>query len=81
MDFESRLPECHEHMACYPKRILSGSKTTKCIGDDFDVDMVKMAAHQKTKEWSSIMEPMQQPVENRKEGECWASMEEVFHLD
>ena len=50
-------------------------------GDDFKADMAKMAAHSKTQEWWSIMEPMQQPVENRKEGEWWANMEEVFHLD
>jgi L-rhamnose mutarotase len=51
------------------------------IGNDFEADMAKMAAHPKTQEWWSIMEPMQQPVENRKEGEWWANMEEVFHLD
>ncbi len=51
------------------------------IGDDFDADMKKMAADPKTQEWWAIMEPMQQPVEKRKEGEWWANMEEVFHLD
>ena len=40
-----------------------------------------MAADPKTQEWWSIMEPMQQPVENRKKGESWDNMEEVFHLD
>jgi L-rhamnose mutarotase len=50
-------------------------------GNDFNADMAKMAADPKTQEWWSIMEPMQQPVENRKEGEWWANMEEVFHLD
>jgi len=28
-----------------------------------------------------VMEPMQQPVENRQPGEWWANMDEVFHLD
>ena len=51
------------------------------IGDDFDADMKKMAADPKMQEWWAIMEPMQQPVENRKEGEWWANMDEVFHLD
>lgn len=50
-------------------------------GTDFDVDMARMAADPKTQEWWSIMEPMQQPVENRKEGEWWSNMEEVFHTD
>jgi L-rhamnose mutarotase len=51
------------------------------MGDDFDSDMAKMAADPKTQEWWAIMGPMQQPVENRKKGEWWANMEEVFHTD
>jgi L-rhamnose mutarotase len=43
--------------------------------------MEKMAADPKTQEWWKIMMPMQRPVENRSEGEWWAIMEEVFHLD
>jgi L-rhamnose mutarotase len=50
-------------------------------GDDFVADMAKMAADPKTQEWWAIMMPMQRPVENRAEGEWWANMEEVFHLD
>ena len=50
-------------------------------GVDFDADMAKMAADPTTQKWWAVMEPMQQPVENRKEGEWWANMEEVFHLD
>jgi len=49
------------------------------VGDDFDADMAKMAADPKTQEWWAIMGPMQQPLENRKKGEWWANMEEVFH--
>jgi len=50
-------------------------------GNDFAADMAKMAADPKTQEWWSVMEPMQDPVVNRKKGEWWANMEEVFHLD
>ncbi len=50
-------------------------------GDDFEADMAKMAADQKTQEWWAIMEPMQEPLLTRKEGEWWAEMEEVFHTD
>ena len=50
-------------------------------GNDFSTDMDKMAADPKTQEWWAVMKPMQQPLENRKEGEWWANMEEVFHLD
>ena len=50
-------------------------------GTDFAADMAKMAADKTTQEWWSIMIPMQSPWETRKEGEWWADMEEVFHMD
>jgi len=50
-------------------------------GEDFAADMAFMAADPRTQEWWDIMMPMQRPVENRKEGEWWADMEEVFHLE
>ena len=50
-------------------------------GKNFAADMTKMAADPTTQKWWEIMEPMQRPVGNRKEGEWWANMEEVFHLD
>ncbi len=51
------------------------------VGEDFDADMAKMAAHPKTQEWWDVMEPMQDPLPTRAEGEWWANMEEVFHCD
>jgi L-rhamnose mutarotase len=50
-------------------------------GDDFEADMAKIAANQTVKEWWKITDPMQIPLENRAEGEWWATMEEVFHVD
>ena len=50
-------------------------------GTDFKADMAKMAADPKTQEWWAIMEPMQDPVKTRSDGEWWSTMEEVFHLD
>jgi L-rhamnose mutarotase len=50
-------------------------------GADFDADMAKIAADPATRRWWALMEPMQAPVATRKEGEWWAGMEEVFHLD
>ena len=38
-----------------------------------------MAAAPRMREWWDIMEPMQEPLATRKEGEWWAEMEEVFH--
>lgn len=50
-------------------------------GDNFERDMKKMASDPKTQEWWAIMKPMQNPVQDRTEGEWWSEMEEVFHAD
>jgi Uncharacterized conserved protein len=51
------------------------------VGTDFDADMKKMADDTTTQKWWAVCKPCQSPVENRQEGEWWADMEEVFHLD
>ena len=51
------------------------------VGDDFKADMAKMAADPKTQEWWKVVGPMQTPLETRSEGEWWAEMEEVFHVE
>ncbi|MEN3185663.1 MAG: L-rhamnose mutarotase [Atribacterota bacterium] len=50
-------------------------------GDNYEEDMKKMAADPITQEWWSLCKPCQEPLSSRKEGEWWAEMEEVFHLD
>ena len=50
-------------------------------GDDYEADMAKMAADPKTQEWWDLVMPFQQPMEDRKPGEWWAEMKEVYHLD
>ena len=50
-------------------------------GTDFAADSAIMAEDETTKEWWKLCGPMQVPFETRKEGEWWASMEEVFHTD
>lgn len=50
-------------------------------GSDFAADSAKMAADPKTQDWWAVCMPCQVPLETRKEGEWWASMEEVFHHD
>jgi L-rhamnose mutarotase len=50
-------------------------------GADYAADMALMAADPKTREWWNITDLMQQPLENRRAGEWWARMEEVFHVD
>ena len=49
------------------------------VGDDYEADMAKMAADPKTQEWWALVKPFQNPLPDRKEGEWWADMEEVFH--
>lgn len=51
------------------------------LGDDFEADSRAISEDPKTKTWWEICGPMQVPLETRTEGEWWASMEEVFHLD
>ena len=51
------------------------------VGDNLDADMAKMAADPKTQEWWEIVKPIQQPLPTRRDGEWWATMEEVFHTD
>ena len=51
------------------------------VGDDFDADMAKMAADETTHKWWDVCMPMQNPVEDREEGEWWKTLKEVFHHD
>jgi len=51
------------------------------VGDDFDADMKKMADDPLTQKWWKECIPCQVPLADRKEGEWWAGMEEVFHHD
>ncbi|WP_434054764.1 MAG: L-rhamnose mutarotase [Roseibium sp.] len=50
-------------------------------GEDFAADAAKMAADPETQRWWDVCMPCQKPLETRKDGEWWAMMEEVFHLD
>lgn len=50
-------------------------------GDDFEADMAKMAQDSTTQAWWKVTDPCQIPLPTRKDGEWWASMEEVFHQD
>jgi L-rhamnose mutarotase len=50
-------------------------------GTDYDADMKKMAADPATQHWWSLVQPLMQPLDDRKEGEFWADMLEIYHLD
>ncbi|SER88306.1 L-rhamnose mutarotase [Tranquillimonas rosea] len=51
------------------------------LGENFEADNAAIAADPTTRKWWAICGPMQRPLESRGEGEWWAGMEEVFHLD
>lgn len=51
------------------------------VGNDFAADAAAMAADATTRRWWDLCMPCQQPLDDRAEGEWWASMEEVFHFD
>jgi L-rhamnose mutarotase len=50
-------------------------------GKDFEADMERMAADPATQRWWKETDPCQTPLPDRAEGEWWAAMEEVYHLD
>ncbi len=50
-------------------------------GNDFEADMKKLADDNEVKRWWKETDPCQIGLENRKEGEWWKTMEEVYHLD
>jgi L-rhamnose mutarotase len=50
-------------------------------GADFEADMARMAAHEPTQRWWAVCNPCQKPLESRAEGEWWAMMPKVFHMD
>jgi L-rhamnose mutarotase len=51
------------------------------VGTDFEADMKKMASDKATQDWWDIVKPLMQPLSDKKEGEFWSPMEEVYHLD
>lgn len=51
------------------------------IGDDFAADMQKMADDPINQKWWAVCKPCQRPLDDRKEGEWWASAHEVWHQD
>ena len=80
-DVLKMIKECHiENYSIYYKDgfLFSYYEYT---GNDYEADMAKMAADPVTQKWWDVCMPCQQPLETRKEGEWWAEMEEVFHLD
>ncbi|UCD51515.1 MAG: L-rhamnose mutarotase [Phycisphaerales bacterium] len=80
------IKQCHiENYSIYLRRLGDGKtylfSYLEYTGDDFEADMAMMAADPTTQKWWAVCKPCQQPLSDRAEGEWWADMEEVFHLD
>lgn len=50
-------------------------------GSDFAADAAEMGRSEAMRRWWAVCDPMQRPLPTRADGEWWAPMEEVFHLD
>ena len=51
------------------------------VGNDFDADMAKMGEDPTTQKWLDVCKPLQTPVSDRAQGEWWAAIPEVFHVE
>jgi L-rhamnose mutarotase len=50
-------------------------------GTDFEADMRSIAADPETQRWWTFCGPCQEPLASRADGEHWAMMRPVFHMD
>ncbi|MFJ6572336.1 L-rhamnose mutarotase [Streptomyces sp. NPDC091292] len=50
-------------------------------GTDYAADTARIAADPFSREWWTLTEPCQRPLDGVAEGQWWAEAEEVFHLD
>ena len=49
-------------------------------GQNYEEDTQKIGEDKTTQEWWKLTDPMQEPFKTRKEGECWAEMEEIYYF-
>jgi L-rhamnose mutarotase len=82
----SMIKECNiQNYSIYLRKLPDGKyylfSYFEYMGQDFDADMEKMAADETTQKWWDVCKPCHEPLADRAEGEWWATMEEVFHLD
>lgn len=80
------IKECHiGNYSIYLRRLDDGCHYLfsyfEYTGADFAADMAKMAADPATQRWWDCCKPCHVLLADRREGEWWAGMEEVFHLD
>lgn len=49
-------------------------------GTNHEADMAAIGEDVVTQDWWKLTDPMQEPLDNRKPGEWWATMEEIFYI-
>ena len=86
LDVLAMIKQCNiQNYSIYLRKLPDGKyylfSYFEYTGEDFDVDMAKMAADSTTRKWWDVCKPCHNPLPDRAEGEWWASMEEVFHCD
>jgi L-rhamnose mutarotase len=69
--FLRRLPDGKHYLFSY----------FEYTGNDMAKDSAMMAADPATQKWWAVCMPCHEPFADRKKGEWWAEMEEVFHAD
>lgn len=82
----AKIKECNiRNYSIYLRKLSDGNHYLfsyfEYTGGDFAADMAKMAADPETQRWWAVCGPCQVPLPDRAEGEWWASMDEVFHVD
>ncbi len=82
----SMIKECNiRNYSIYLRKLSDGKyylfSYFEYTGQDFNTDMNKMAADETTQKWWDVCKLCHEPLTDCAEGEWWASMEEVFHLD
>ncbi|MGD0094233.1 MAG: L-rhamnose mutarotase [Planctomycetota bacterium] len=85
-DVLKMIRKCHmRNYSIYLRKLDEGScylfSYFEYTGKDFDADMKMMAADPTTQKWWKHCIPCQRPLKDRREGEWWAAMEEVFHME
>lgn len=50
-------------------------------GENWETDMARLSTEPVIQEWWKLTDPCQEPVESAAEGEWWAPMMELYHLD
>ncbi|MEM1084924.1 MAG: L-rhamnose mutarotase [Verrucomicrobiota bacterium] len=81
---EAKMYDCHiRNLSIFLRHLPDGLPYLfmyfEYVGDDLEADMARNAEDETTQKWWSLCKPCQQPLDDRAEGEWWASMQEVVH--